>query len=119
MYEFHCCRLILTYRYETYFYEYVFYFRKFIVFVLFAAALSVRPFGVRYTLQLNTETDLKRDILKSETCAILVPELDLETDFGMFIQCSEYTNRTSVYTFSTKFCIFLVKYSNNLLEISH
>lgn len=77
----------------------------------------MRPFGVRYTLQLNTETDLKRDILKSETCAILVPELELETDFGIFIQCSEYTNRISVHS-PTKFCIFLVKYSNNFLEIS-
>ena len=34
--------------------------------------------GVRITLKVEDEEDLKRDILKSETCALICPELDLD-----------------------------------------
>jgi len=35
--------------------------------------------GKRMTLKVKTEEDLSRDILKSETCAVEIPELELET----------------------------------------
>jgi len=38
--------------------------------------------GVRHTLQCSTVEDLNRDVLKSETAAIMVPELNLEVVHG-------------------------------------
>jgi len=37
------------------------------------------PKGKRTTLKFTSPDDLHRDILKSETCGIMIPELDLET----------------------------------------
>merc|ERR1712168_278847 len=37
------------------------------------------PMGKKITLNFNSEEDLKRDVLKSETCKILIPQIELET----------------------------------------
>ncbi|XP_012689367.1 zinc finger protein ZPR1-like [Clupea harengus] len=38
--------------------------------------------GTRITLHLTNATDMTRDLLKSETCSILVPEVDFELGMG-------------------------------------
>jgi len=37
------------------------------------------PMGKKITLNFKSEEDLKRDVLKSETCKILIPQIELET----------------------------------------
>lgn len=34
------------------------------------------------TLRVEKEEDLKRDLFKSETCYVSIPELELELDYG-------------------------------------
>ncbi|KAF8474601.1 ZPR1 zinc-finger domain-containing protein [Kalaharituber pfeilii] len=43
---------------------------------------AVPPKGIRITLKVEDEEDLKRDILKSETCALTCPELNLDLTPG-------------------------------------
>ena len=38
--------------------------------------------GVRITLKLTDSTDMSRDVLKSETCSMSIPELDFEVGAG-------------------------------------
>ena len=39
---------------------------------------AVSTHGLRLTLKVQSESDLKRDLLKSDTAALSVPEIDLE-----------------------------------------
>ena len=39
---------------------------------------GIEPQGKRITLKVTDSTDLSRDVLKSETCRILIPDLDFE-----------------------------------------
>lgn len=34
------------------------------------------------TLKVSSLTNLKRDVFKSESCAVKLPELDIELDYG-------------------------------------
>ncbi|PVD27486.1 hypothetical protein C0Q70_12647 [Pomacea canaliculata] len=43
---------------------------------------GIEPKGRRITLVIEKSEDMTRDVLKSETCAIQIPELDFEMDFG-------------------------------------
>lgn len=43
---------------------------------------SVPTYGTEVTLKANSVSDLKRDILKSDTCMVSIPELDLEMQYG-------------------------------------
>ena len=43
---------------------------------------AVSELGRRYTLKVAEPADLQRDVLKSETAAISVPEIDLEVTTG-------------------------------------
>lgn len=38
--------------------------------------------GKKFTLNANCEDDLKRDVFKSESARVLIPECDLELDYG-------------------------------------
>lgn len=44
---------------------------------------GIEPRGVRLELQVREEADLARDVLKSETCTVQVPELELEAGAGL------------------------------------
>ncbi|CAN7984590.1 unnamed protein product [Ixodes hexagonus] len=44
---------------------------------------GIEPLGVRLTLRVSRPADLGRDVLKSETCALRVPELDLDAGQGV------------------------------------
>lgn len=39
--------------------------------------------GMRITLKLENQLDLSRDVLKSETCNLSIPELELEVGMGI------------------------------------
>ena len=43
---------------------------------------AVSATGRRHVLRVETEDDFNRDVLKSETCGVFVPELDLEVVSG-------------------------------------
>lgn len=43
---------------------------------------GIEPTGTRITLRLTDASDLSRDILKSDTCAVRIPELELEMEEG-------------------------------------
>ncbi|KAJ3340681.1 hypothetical protein HDU93_006538 [Gonapodya sp. JEL0774] len=43
---------------------------------------AISPKGRRITLKVTDREDLSRDLLKSETCGLQVPEVDLELTFG-------------------------------------
>eukprot|EP00759_Apiculatamorpha_spiralis_P014943 PhF_6_TR21670/c0_g1_i1/m.30924/K06874/K06874; zinc finger protein len=43
---------------------------------------GVPPQGKRITLKVLTDRDLVRDVLKSETCNLIIPEIDLELGHG-------------------------------------
>jgi len=43
---------------------------------------AIAPKGKRITLKMTDEEDLSRDILKSETCALKIPEINLELTYG-------------------------------------
>lgn len=41
--------------------------------------------GRKHTLHLTRREDLARDVLKSETCAIRIPEFDMDVGAGIFV----------------------------------
>jgi zinc finger protein len=43
---------------------------------------GIEPKGKKITLKIDDPTDLNRDLLKSETCSILIPELEFEMGGG-------------------------------------
>lgn len=43
---------------------------------------GIEPTGTRITLRITDPTDLNRDVLKSDTCAVRIPELELELEEG-------------------------------------
>ncbi|KAG9482157.1 hypothetical protein GDO78_011055 [Eleutherodactylus coqui] len=43
---------------------------------------AIEPLGTRITLHVTDPSDLTRDVLKSETCSISVPELEFEMGMG-------------------------------------
>ena len=43
---------------------------------------AVSPQGIRITLKVTDSDDLSRDVLKSESCGLSIPELELELDSG-------------------------------------
>jgi zinc finger protein len=43
---------------------------------------AIAPKGKKITLKMTDEEDLSRDILKSETCALKIPEINLELTYG-------------------------------------
>ncbi|KFM61563.1 Zinc finger protein ZPR1, partial [Stegodyphus mimosarum] len=45
---------------------------------------GIEPYGVRFILKIETDEDLTRDILKSDTCAISIKELELEVGAAAF-----------------------------------
>lgn len=44
---------------------------------------GIEPHGVRLELRVHEPADLARDVLKSETCTVQVPELELEAGAGL------------------------------------
>lgn len=38
--------------------------------------------GIRITIKINNENDLKRDVVRSDTCAIRIPELEIDTGYS-------------------------------------
>ena len=46
------------------------------------SGVGIEPKGVKLTCRVETELDLSRDVLKSETCSLSIPELDLELERG-------------------------------------
>ncbi|XP_017042054.1 zinc finger protein ZPR1 [Drosophila ficusphila] len=50
---------------------------------------GVEPQGVRFRVQIASKEDLTRDVLKSETCSLSIPELDLEV--GPHALCGRFT----------------------------
>lgn len=47
------------------------------------AASGISPQGLRLTLRVEEPADLRRDVLKSETCRMLIPDLELEGGQGV------------------------------------
>ncbi|XP_063799355.1 zinc finger protein ZPR1 [Pseudophryne corroboree] len=43
---------------------------------------AIEPLGTRITLHITDPSDLTRDILKSETCSVSIPELEFELGMG-------------------------------------
>ncbi|KAM9299389.1 zinc finger protein ZPR1 [Gastrophryne carolinensis] len=43
---------------------------------------AIEPLGTKITLRITDPSDLTRDVLKSETCSVLVPELEFELGMG-------------------------------------
>lgn len=43
---------------------------------------EVSEFGKEITLVISCEDDIRRDLFKSETCALRIPNIDFEMDFG-------------------------------------
>uniref|UniRef100_A0ABM5EQN7 Zinc finger protein ZPR1 n=1 Tax=Pogona vitticeps TaxID=103695 RepID=A0ABM5EQN7_9SAUR len=43
---------------------------------------AIEPLGTRITLQVTDSSDLTRDLLKSETCRVEIPELEFELGMG-------------------------------------
>ena len=43
---------------------------------------GIEPKGVKLTCKVQEEIDLSRDVLKSETCSLSIPELELELEHG-------------------------------------
>ncbi|TDG39488.1 hypothetical protein AWZ03_014086 [Drosophila navojoa] len=50
---------------------------------------GIEPEGVRFKLRVESKEDLTRDVLKSETCSLSIPELDL--DVGPNALCGRFT----------------------------
>ncbi|MCL4123634.1 UNVERIFIED_CONTAM: hypothetical protein GTU68_022444 [Idotea baltica] len=46
---------------------------------------GIEPLGKKYSLEVRSREDLHRDVLKSETCSISIPELDLDIGSGIFV----------------------------------
>lgn len=55
---------------------------------------GISPKGLKVTLRVTHIDDMKRDILKSDTAAILIPELDLELCYGTL--GGKYTTITGI-----------------------
>lgn len=43
---------------------------------------EITPFGKVITLKVQSERDIKRDLFKSETAGIIIPEIELELNCG-------------------------------------
>lgn len=43
---------------------------------------NIEDFGVKIVLKNPDAEDLKRDLFKSDTCSVEIPELELELDYG-------------------------------------
>jgi len=43
---------------------------------------GVEPYGIKLSLRMTDSSDLNRDVLKSETCYIMIPEFDFEMRSG-------------------------------------
>lgn len=52
--------------------------------------------GMRFTVRIETKEDLNRDVLKSETCNISIPELDCEV--GPSALCGRFTTIEGILT---------------------
>ncbi|XP_013871480.1 zinc finger protein ZPR1 [Austrofundulus limnaeus] len=50
---------------------------------------ATEELGTRITLHVTGPSDMTRDLLKSETCSVLIPELDFE--LGMAALCGKFT----------------------------
>ncbi|EDV92458.1 zinc finger protein ZPR1 [Drosophila grimshawi] len=50
---------------------------------------GIEPEGVRFTVRITSKEDLTRDVLKSETCSLSIPELDM--DVGPHALCGRFT----------------------------
>ncbi|XP_007934696.1 zinc finger protein ZPR1 [Orycteropus afer afer] len=50
---------------------------------------AVEPFGTRITLHITDSSDMTRDLLKSETCSVEIPELEFE--LGMAVLGGKFT----------------------------
>ncbi|ALC49477.1 Zpr1, partial [Drosophila busckii] len=50
---------------------------------------GIEPQGVRFKVRIVDKEDLTRDVLKSETCSLAIPELDL--DVGPHALCGRFT----------------------------
>jgi len=46
------------------------------------SAGAIKDHGCRLSLRIEKEEDLKRDVLKSDTCNLAIPELDFEVGWG-------------------------------------
>lgn len=46
------------------------------------SASGIEKKGCRIKLKITDPIDMSRDVLKSETCSIAIPEIEFETDFG-------------------------------------
>lgn len=45
---------------------------------------AVEPLGTRITLRITDPSDMTRDLLKSETCSVEIPELTFELSMAVF-----------------------------------
>lgn len=52
------------------------------------SAGAIRDHGCRLTIRIAEPVDLARDVLKSDTCGMSIPELDLEVVSAFFIGLS-------------------------------
>uniref|UniRef100_A0A0N4Z1B5 Zinc finger protein ZPR1 n=1 Tax=Parastrongyloides trichosuri TaxID=131310 RepID=A0A0N4Z1B5_PARTI len=50
---------------------------------------SFKEYGCKLSLKVQNEVDLARDVLKSDTCSLKIPEIDLEV--GMGALCGRFT----------------------------
>ena len=46
------------------------------------SGVGIEPKGVKYTCRVQNVFDLNRDVLKSETCSLAIPELEVELEHG-------------------------------------
>uniref|UniRef100_A0A0K0EIE7 Zinc finger ZPR1-type domain-containing protein n=1 Tax=Strongyloides stercoralis TaxID=6248 RepID=A0A0K0EIE7_STRER len=57
---------------------------------------SFQDYGCKLSLKVRNEIDLARDVLKSDTCSLQIPELDLEV--GMGALCGRFTTIEGLIT---------------------
>ncbi|KAH8386819.1 hypothetical protein KR093_002795 [Drosophila rubida] len=50
---------------------------------------GIEPQGVRFKVRIESKEDLTRDVLKSETCSLAIPDLDM--DVGPHALCGRFT----------------------------
>lgn len=60
------------------------------------SAGAIKDQGCRLSLQIREDVDLARDVLKSDTCSMQIPELDLEVGPGAL--CSRFTTVEGILT---------------------
>ena len=58
---------------------------------------EIPPLGRTVTLDVRTQRDLSRDVIKSETSDLCIPELDLELGRGT-VRCSRWSHTASTHT---------------------